>query len=156
LLAAAFAGTLLRYRVSKLAGGFPMAFSASRNNAPDINVTPLIDVLLVLLIICMIITPLVPKGLDAVVPAPAKEPASVPEQTVVLQLARNRDGQPLLRINQQAVSWDDLHAKLVDIYKQRSDHAMFVQGERDIEFTYVAEAIDIAHQSGVDRVGLMK
>ena len=134
-----------------------MAFAVGGAGAKsDINVTPLIDVLLVLLIICMIITPLTPKGLDAAVPARATESAPAPEHTIVLQLARSHDGRPLLRLNQQEVSWDELQAKLANIYKQRSDRAMFVQGEREIEFTYIAEAIDIAHQSGVERVGLMK
>jgi len=134
-----------------------MAFSASHGTAPDINVTPLIDVLLVLLIICMIITPLTPRGLDATVPAPpTKDAVSSPERSVVLQLARSGSERPRLKLNQQDVSWDDLPEKLSGIYKERSEHVMFVQGERDIDFTYVAEAIDIAHHSGVVRVGLMK
>src|SRR5579872_4922543 len=71
-----------------------MAFSSSGNSAPDINVTPLIDVLLVLLIICMIITPLTPKGLGASIPNPdADQAAPAPETPVVLHIAAAGDDQ---------------------------------------------------------------
>lgn len=134
-----------------------MAFSAPRGAAPDINVTPMIDVLLVLLIICMIITPVTPKGLDAAVPAPDTSPArSNPENSIVLQLSQGKRDRPALAINHHQVAWNELKVQLAEIYKQRADRVMFVQGDRDIDFSYVAEAIDIAHDSGVTRVGLMK
>ena len=133
-----------------------MAFSSSGNSAPDINVTPLIDVLLVLLIICMIITPLTPKGLGASIPNPdADQAAPAPETAIVLHIASAGDEQPRLKINQQEVRWDGLGAKLTEIYKKRGDHVMFVQGESDVSFMYVAEAINEARQSGVEKIGLL-
>ena len=135
-----------------------MALTTSRANAPDINVTPLIDVLLVLLIICMVITPLTPKGLEAAVPAPKTDQTSTePEDPVVLRLVQAGPGsdQPDIRINQQAVSWDELKTRLTGIYQRRSNRVLFVQGDRSVDFLHVAAVMDQARQSGVERVGLL-
>lgn len=123
----------------------------------DINVTPLIDVLLVLLIIFMVISPLDSKGVRTVVPrVPQDRPQSKDPTTVVLQvLADDASGRPRLKLNQEDTTWDTLQAKLDDIYKKRADRVLFVQGDDGIEFQYVAQVIDIAHSAGVDKVGLL-
>jgi biopolymer transport protein TolR len=136
-----------------------MAMGGGGGQTADINVTPLIDVLLVLLIIFMVITPLTPKGLEALVPQPPppNAPPSPPDRTVVVQvLEAPGGGKPKLKINQDDVSWDDLNARLTDIFKTRAERIMFVKGDDDIEFQYVAQVIDTAHGTQVvDKIGLV-
>jgi biopolymer transport protein ExbD len=125
----------------------------------DMNVTPLIDVLLVLLIIFMVITPLTPKGLEALVPQPP--PPNAPKtpdvsRTVVVQILKpNGSGRPVLKINQDDSTWENLQSQLTDIFKARAEKIMFVKADDDLPFEYVASVIDIAHAAGVDKVGLI-
>lgn len=121
----------------------------------DINVTPLIDVLLVLLIVFMVITPLTPHGLNTLVPQPPPPnmPPPPPNQdpTVVVEVAKNHD----LDINGQPVKLSDLSGKLEDIFKTRATKVVFVKGDPDVDYRYVAEAIDAARGAGLDKVGIM-
>jgi biopolymer transport protein ExbD len=119
----------------------------------DINVTPFIDILLVLLVIFMTITPTTPVGLPAAVPQPPPPgPHSSPQQDVIV-LSMNRNG--VIRINQQSVDSTRLVESLQDIFKSRSDRTMFVQADTDLLFADVAHLIDAGKEAGVDRLGLM-
>jgi len=119
----------------------------------DINMTPMIDVLLVLIIIFMVITPLTPKGLEALVPQPppANQPPQPDDRTVVVTI--NKDHSML--VNTEPIQENALGKRLEDIFKTRSDRIMFVKGDPDIEYRYVAEVVDIAHGAGIDKIGLM-
>ena len=137
-----------------------MSLGAGGGQNADINVTPLIDVLLVLLIIFMVITPLTPKGLEALVPQPPppnqKQPPPQADRTIVVQLIDRGPGQtPGLKINQEDASWDDLQGRLTDIFKTRAEKVMFVKGDNNVPFADVATVIDVAHAAGVDKVGLI-
>jgi biopolymer transport protein TolR len=134
-----------------------MSMAGGSASAPQMNVTPLIDVLLVLIIIFMVIVAeSKEKGLEAQIPQPSSETVSPIVRTIVIQLAEPKSGEfPILKINQEELAWPDLKAKLQDIFKQRAERVAFVQGDDNVDFEYVADVIDMARDAGVARVGLL-
>ena len=134
-----------------------MGASSGGGAVSEINVTPLIDVLLVLLIIFMVIVPVTPKGLEALVPQPPKNPQQDKpnDRTIVVQVL-NRPGQaPAYKINETDVNHSDLQQRLTDIYANRAERVMFVKGDDDVNFEYIADVIDIGKAANVDHIGLM-
>jgi biopolymer transport protein ExbD len=119
----------------------------------DINMTPMIDILLVLIIIFMVITPLTPKGLEALIPQPPPPNAPPPEvdRTVVIILNKDRS----MMLNTEPVNEDRLAERLLEVFKTRNERVCFVKADPDLEFQYVAKAIDIAKSASMDKVGLM-
>lgn len=129
--------------------GMDVGFKGS--SMATMNVVPLIDILLVLIIIFMVITPLAPKGLSAQIPQPDK-PNPVPfVKTIVVQVLDTEK----LKINDEEATWDSLGMRLSDVFKDRAEKVAFVQGEDSVRFFDVARAIDIMRSSGVEKVGLM-
>ncbi len=134
-----------------------MTSGSSGGAMGDINVTPMIDILLVLLIIFMVIVPVTPKGLDALVPQPPKSPQQQQQndRTIVVQVNYRPGAAPTYKINETDVAKTDLLARLTEIYANRAERVMFVRGDDDLNFAYIAEVIDIAHSANVDHIGLM-
>ncbi len=124
----------------------------------DINVTPMIDILLVLLIIFMVIVPVTPKGLDALVPQPPKNPTTQntpSDRTIVVQVLYRAGSTPSYKINDTDVDKRELLPRLTEIYANRAERIMFVKGDDNVNFAYIAEVIDIGHSANVDHIGMM-
>jgi biopolymer transport protein TolR len=131
-----------------------MSVGAKGGPKSDINMTPMIDVLLVLIIIFMVITPLTPKGLEALVPQPPPpgQKQNVSDQrTVVIVIDANHN----MMINSEPTTEATMADRLTEIFKTRAERVVFVKGDPSLDFQWVAKAIDIAHGANIDKVGLM-
>ncbi len=127
-----------------------MMVGGKRGIVSDMNVVPLIDILLVLLVIFMII-PVHSKGLDALIPQPSTQPVEENQTVVVIQV--HADG--ALLINQEPVAWEALGGRLEEVFKQRASRIAFIRGDGPVEFGVVAKVIDVMHTSGISSVGLL-
>jgi biopolymer transport protein ExbD len=126
---------------------------ASTGAMADINITPLIDVMLVLLIIFMVVTPLAQRGLDISLPQPP--PPNQPEQkspSNQIVLALEEGG---ITVNKAPVSMEDLEGKLKDIFQARSDKTIFVRATGPVPYGRVVQAMDVAKGAGVERIGII-
>jgi biopolymer transport protein TolR len=139
-----------------------MGFSTggSRPFNGQMNVTPLIDVLLVLIIVFMVVVSMSKQqGVAAQIPQPARPDASDvhdPENTIVIQVAWDAKGQsPALKINQEVVAWDNLQPRLEHIFTARADKVAYVKGDDELDFQFVAQVIAEAHDAGIQRIGLI-
>lgn len=129
-----------------------MGMSLAHNNA-EINVTPLIDVLLVLIIIFMVVVPQRPVGLPAVLPQPASAdtPAIPRDSDIIVSVNYDRS----IAINTEPISLDHLQERLRAIFATRADKVIFVRGHRDLDFQEIAAVIDIAKGADVFQIALM-
>ncbi len=129
-----------------------------RGVSSEINVTPLIDVLLVLIIIFMVVQPQQSQGLDALVPQPAKHSLTDPPppgDTIVVQVLTGGGGSPLYKINDHPFAKSEMPAELTRIFSTRQDRVMFVKGDADLPFGPVAEAIGFGKTANVTSIGIL-
>lgn len=138
-----------------------MAFSTAGGGPPraQINVTPLIDVLLTLIIMFMLVVSMDKTYQEKTqLPQPNQQPTAEDRQshTIVIEVVWTaKDQLPAVKINKQDVSWAQLEDQLAEIYVKRAEKVAFVRGGADVDFQYVADVIDLAHHAGVLRVGLL-
>jgi len=129
-----------------------MMFGGKRGIVSEMNVVPLIDILLVLLVIFMII-PVYSKGLDALIPQPSTRPVVEIRDDYVVVIQVHADG--TLLINQEPVAWEALGGRLEEVFLQRASRIAFIRGDGPVEFGVVAKVIDVMHTSGIASVGLL-
>jgi biopolymer transport protein TolR len=134
-----------------------MMVGARNTQSSEINVTPLIDVLLVLLIIFMVVLPEHKWGEKTLIPQPSAESMERnPPSPIVIQLKDvGESKRPVLKMNQEEISWDTLESRLMAAFKFRIDRVAFVRADPEVDFEYVAQAVDITHHAGADRIGLL-
>ena len=130
-----------------------MSVSSDGGTKAEINMTPMIDVLLVLIIIFMVITPLAPRGLPAAIPQPASDIQhnTAPSSEIVVTV--QDDGSTLL--NHEPLNLEALRSRLVELYENGIARVIFVRAVGAVQFGRVAEIIDLARGIGIDHVGLM-
>ena len=128
-----------------------MSLGGGRGPRAEINMTPMIDVLLVLIIIFMVITPTKSVGLDTLIPQAADKPVAAPSHDIVISILA--DGS--IRLNQEPVEHALLEARLRGLWSHGGNAPVFIHGDKTLDYRQVADVIDIAREAGIGRIGLM-
>ncbi len=133
-----------------------MAFSSSRSGngtLSEINITPLVDVMLVLLIIFMVTAPLLTQGIDVQLPQAAAPAMERKEEDVVMTIQKS--GAVFIQDQKTPYRMEELGDKISAVFQRREKKEILIQADRDVPYGYVVKAIAIAKQSGIERVGMI-
>jgi biopolymer transport protein TolR len=122
----------------------------TRSALAEINVIPLVDVVLVLLLIFMLTAPMMYRGIDVNLPKTAAKPTAI-EERLVLTITKDR----LLYLNERALPLATLETRLRELLHDRADKTIFVKADRDLIYGYVIETMDRIRRAGVERVGMV-
>lgn len=128
-----------------------MGMSSGDFRKPQINMTPMIDVLLVLIIIFLVIQAPPPRGLETLVPQPARDEALKRLDDIVITIQKDHS----VRLNQELLDMKKLKERLQALFRNQSNTVLFVRGDKELDFDFVAQVIDMAKGAGVSRIGLM-
>jgi biopolymer transport protein ExbD len=131
--------------------GFSVSMSGKEKVSSEPNVVPLCDVLLVLLIIFMVVTPLVQKGVDVKLPA-ALNTTSMPDSPDVV-LAVKKDG--TLYVNQEKVTMENLQNALEEAFLTVSEKKLYIKADQDLEYGKIVDLIDVMREAGIEIVGII-
>ncbi|MBW6485618.1 MAG: protein TolR [Syntrophobacterales bacterium] len=134
-----------------------MRYSRRRNNngydrpMAEINVTPLVDVMLVLLVIFMVTAPMLQTGIDVNLPRVKAKSVDVAEEKIVLTINEARE----IFINRSPLKLSDLGVKLESIFKQRIDREVYLRADRNVPYGFVVEVMAAVRKAGVDKLGMI-
>ena len=121
-----------------------------RSSLAEINVIPLVDVVLVLLLIFMLTAPMMYRGIDVNLPKSSSRPTAI-EERLVLTITKDR----LLYLNEKALPLATLEPRLRDLLRDRNDKTVFVKADKDLVYGYIIETMDRIRRAGVERVGMV-
>jgi len=123
----------------------------SRRLLAEINVTPFVDVMLVLLIIFMVTAPMMMQGVDVNLPRTTTQAIPSEEERLVISITAKRD----IYLNEYKISLDSLRSKLEAIFQNRPDRAVFLRADETLPYGFVVEVMAAMRQSGIKRIGMV-
>jgi biopolymer transport protein TolR len=125
--------------------------NSENKSMADINVTPLVDVMLVLLIIFMVTAPMLSMGIDVNLPRVKSKTVDLAEEKLILSINENKE----IYLNKTRMSLQDLNAKLAAIFEQRVDREIFLRADKNVSYGFVVEVMSEIRKAGVDKLGMI-
>ncbi|MEE9911882.1 MAG: protein TolR [Deltaproteobacteria bacterium] len=125
--------------------------NSDKKSMAEINVTPLVDVMLVLLIIFMVTAPMLSMGIDVNLPRVKSKSLDIAEEKLVLTINENKE----IFLNKTRMPLQDLQAKLAAIFAERVDREVFLRADKNVPYGFVVEVMSEIRRAGVDKLGMI-